>query len=169
MPSALQIDEITDRLGTGPVTFPQGIVDADKVIVHAVQNYATSYALVFDATFVYPTEIFDSHTAYDTTTGVFTAPVAGTYHAIAVHNMVDETLFSYDTQFHVNNVALSGDRGVTTHATQVVNRWCTGTSQAMFTMAAGDTFKVVNRYGSWGSGTFTVSGVRLSLSIVRVA
>ena len=104
--------------------------------------------------FIYTTKEHDTHNAYSTSTGKFTAPIAGKY-CFQFNNFGGATTFQ--AKLHKNGTAVY--QGSSTVATVSV-----GSGSHTISMLAGDTMEVrpeVNATASGGAATNTFSGFRV--------
>jgi hypothetical protein len=88
------------------IASPQTIASGETVAVRAVNNASTPLTTSF-ATIPYPTKIYDTHNAFNASTGVFTAPVKGIYE-VKVNGRVDLTLST--SQFYAVEIRKGADR-----------------------------------------------------------
>jgi hypothetical protein len=58
---------------------PSAIAASETVAIHCTNTAGTSLGAGTDTTIPFATKVFDTHGAFNTTTGVFTAPISGKY------------------------------------------------------------------------------------------
>lgn len=119
--------------------------DTDTRVVSMVATTSTTASSGTTVPFVYTSIVQDTHGAYSTTTGKFTAPVAGTYQITAGINSSGVGTAVIEVRKN-NTVIFIGEEGTSTQAWTVSGIW---------PLAAGDTIDIVPNTALTGAGSAT--------------
>jgi hypothetical protein len=152
---------IVELTGRGTLNLLSESVVQSNVRVQATNTSNGSTASGVEVTAIYSTEVKDSHNAYDPTTGIFTAPVAGDYHV--------EARFGWDGS-GTNSIAMY----IRKNSTNIkLAEWISANYAAIsgvVSCAKGDTISIRTFYSSGTSPRTPVNSVAAqNLEISRIA
>jgi hypothetical protein len=152
--------EIAQFAGAAVDLLSESVVQSN-VRVQATGTSIGSTASGVEVTAVYPTEEKDTHNAYDSSTGIFTAPVAGDYHV--------DARFTWDGP-STNYIWLTIRKNSTAVKTVEFNGGNYSAISGVVSCAKGDTISIRTFYSSGTSPRNPVNTVSTqTLDIFRIA
>lgn len=143
--------------------------DADTRVIAAIYNGTPTGTLANGAnnTAIYPTKVQDTHGAYNTSTGVFTAPVSGFYEVTATACILGTV--TINSSFCALSVGINGTTPFASTTTYVDH---TGEVEAivskMVYLNSGQTIQILTNLGGFTTPTFSPT-IRNYLSIQRIS
>lgn len=137
--------------------------DAAPVYVNALRASSTQgLASGTTAAVIWNSEVIDNRKAHDTTTGLFTAPVAGTYRCTASITVTGTTVTSGYGQLRVNGALQEyGAIGLATAATGVI------VIAGDVVVTAGQTIDFAVNVVGTGSLAVAITSSRMSIALIR--
>jgi hypothetical protein len=173
--SELKVNKVTPRSGTtvtlgdsgDTITIPSGatidlsnatqtgVGGTNTPAFHANRTSAQTIANSTNTTIIFDTESFDTDSAYDTATGIFTVPTGkdGKYVIYAAYRWQSTATFSYNLKLFINTVEFTNASGGNNSSYN---------SNLLFVVAdlsAGDDLNVTAFQDSGGSVDLTGSGI----------
>lgn len=142
---------------------PSQIAASESVICNYVTTAGQSIPSTTSTTVLYGTKIMDSHGAYNTATGIFTAPVSGVY---LVNASIDYTPTNTTGYRSVHAVGNSIDRTLFQNNAQSIYQQVSGVTT--FRLLAGQTINIYALHSKGSAETLTASDAANYLSIYKI-
>lgn len=135
---------------------PQTILETETVAARYTSNSGQTVADTVNI--IYEDKDYDTHGAYNVSTGVYTVPVTGKYF-VQASVKTSNTSLGEGISFEVNGTNIYEVQSVSSDDTSV-------TGSQILNLTKGHTLEIVNNYGS--SRTYTTSPEFMTFSIARI-
>jgi hypothetical protein len=157
-------DTITIPSGASMTVPNGGLSGQNYPAFHANRTSAQTIANSTNTTIIFDTESFDTDSAYDTATGIFTVPTGkdGKYVIYAAYRWQSTATFSYNLKLFINTVEFTNASGGNNSSYN---------SNLLFVVAdlsAGDDLNVTAFQDSGGSVDLTGSGITTYFGAYRI-
>lgn len=162
IPSSVTI-AATRQLSIERISGPSQIAASESVVCNYVTTAAQSIPNSTITTVLFGTKIHDSHNAYATGTGIFTAPMSGVY---LVNASIDYTPTNTTGYRSIHAVGNSVDRTLFQNNAQSIYQQVAGSTT--FRLLAGQTISIYALHSKGSAETLTASDAVNYMSIYRI-